>query len=141
VHELSIARAVLEIALRHASDRPVVRVDLSVGALRQVVPDSLEFCFEIAARETPCEGAALAQTLVPARMRCRACGGEWDPAPAPAEDASALVAAPSFRCPSCRAAGGEVIAGEELVVESIEVEDPEASLDNAGTAPTSRPGA
>ncbi len=38
MHELSIAESVVAIACRHAAGRPVARVELKVGHLRQVVP-------------------------------------------------------------------------------------------------------
>ena len=63
-------------------------------------------------RETLCEGARLEQEYIPARLRCADCESEWDP-----EDAW-------FRCMGCGGAG-EVIAGDELEVESIEVEEAE----------------
>lgn len=110
MHELSIASAVVATAVRHADGRRVTRVELRVGALRQVVPASLELMFGIVARETLCDGAALAQERVPARLRCTACREEWR--------AEALA----FRCPRCTGAAVEVLAGEELEVESIEVE-------------------
>ena len=50
-----------------------------IGHLRQVVPDSLAFYFELVTRETVCEGARLEQELVPARLRCAGCAREWDP--------------------------------------------------------------
>ena len=52
MHELSIASAIVDTALRHANDRRVTRVDVQVGALRQVVPDSLAFYFAIVAAES-----------------------------------------------------------------------------------------
>ncbi len=84
---------------------------MTVGALRQVVPHSLEFYFEIVARGTLCEGARLEQTLVPARARCGGCG-PWE-----------LEPLPEFRCPRCGEAAAEVVSGNELEVESIEVEE------------------
>ena len=96
MHELALARGVLDAALAHADGRRVTRVDVTVGALRQVVPDSLAFHFEILARGTPCEGARLAQSVMPARMGC-ACGEEWE------------LSEPSFRCPRC--GEGRVFAG------------------------------
>ena len=59
MHELSVSAAVVDTAVRHAAGRKVTHVHLRVGALRQVVPDSLAFYFEIVARDTLCEGAAL----------------------------------------------------------------------------------
>ena len=91
---------------RHAGGRRVSVISLRVGALRQVVPDSLELYVEMVGRGTVCEGARLDLDLVPARLRC--CGAEWEP--------------PSFRCPPC-GGGGEVVAGDEFLVESIEIEE------------------
>ncbi len=110
MHELSVSSAVLDTVLKHAAGRRVTVVSLRVGHLRQVVPDSLAFYFELVSRETLCEGARLEQELVPARLRCEGCGNEWDP-----EDAW-------FRCTGCGGPGA-VIAGNELEVESIEVEE------------------
>lgn len=110
MHEFSIASAVVATAVRHADGRRVVRVELRVGALRQVVPEALDFSFGIVARETVCEGAALAQELIPARLRCDACAREWT--------AEALA----FRCPDCGGTAVATVSGEELEVESIDVE-------------------
>jgi hydrogenase nickel incorporation protein HypA/HybF len=122
MHELSISSAVVDTALRHAAGRPVASVQLRVGALRQVVPESLAFYFEIVARDTACEGAALELEVVPAWMECRVCGCEWDPAPEPELGHEPLTAVlPTFRCPGCELAAAEVVRGDELEVESIEV--------------------
>jgi hydrogenase nickel incorporation protein HypA/HybF len=99
VHELSVSAAVVDTAVRHAAGRKVTRVHLRIGALRQVVPGSLAFYFEICARETLCEGAVL----------------EWD------------ADAPAFRCPACAGAAVAVVCGDELEVESIDVEQQEAA--------------
>lgn len=113
MHELSVASAVLDTALRHAEDRRVLVVSLRVGHLRQVIPDSLAFYWEIVSRDTPAEGARLEQVVVPARLRCDGCSDEWD-----------MEQTPEFRCPRC-GVGMEVIAGNELEVDSIEVEEEE----------------
>ena len=104
----------------------MTRVDVRVGALRQVVPESLDFYFEIVSRDTACEGAALELELVGAWMRCATCGHEWDPGPRAASArhtaSPALGRCQQFRCPACERAGAEVVRGAELEVESIEVE-------------------
>ena len=114
MHELSLASAIVDTAVRHAAGRRVTAVQLRVGHLRQVVPASLAFSWELVSRGTPCEGARLEQEVVPARLRCDGCADEW-----------ALEAA-AFRCPAC-GAGATVLSGEELEVESIEVEEREAA--------------
>jgi hydrogenase nickel incorporation protein HypA/HybF len=115
MHELSVATAVLNTALKHAEDRRVSLVNLRVGRLRQVVPDSLLFYFEIVARDTSCEGAELQLEEIDALLRCSECEHEWAPQ------------VPAFRCPQCGSADVEVTAGEELEVQFIEIEDEEAA--------------
>jgi hydrogenase nickel incorporation protein HypA/HybF len=111
VHELSIASAIVATAERHANGNRVTAVHVRVGRLRQVVPDSLQFCFGMVARESVCEGARLELEVIPAVLRCRACAHEW------------TIEEPPFWCPGC--AGGDVspVRGEELEVESIEIEE------------------
>src|SRR3954467_11819110 len=111
MHELSIADAIVTIASRHAKGRPVSRVEVRGGHLRQVVPDSLQFAFELITAGTELEGAELALTEVPARVRCNACAAETELTEFPAH------------CGACGGFDVEVTAGEELLVESIEVED------------------
>ncbi len=59
MHELALSRAIVDAALRHAEGRPVELVHVKLGSLRQAVPRSLAFYFEILARDTDCEGAVL----------------------------------------------------------------------------------
>ena len=85
MHELSISSAIVDTALRHADGRRVTVVDVRLGALRQVVPESLGFYFEIVSRDTALRGRARSSSSWSTRwMRCDACGREWDPAPEPA---------------------------------------------------------
>jgi hydrogenase nickel incorporation protein HypA/HybF len=114
MHEFSIASAVVDTAVKHAQGRRVTAVTVRSGRLRQVVPDSLAFAFEILARETVCEGAALEHEVVPARLHCAACAREWE------------IELPVFRCRFCGTAEVTVVSGEELEVESIEVAEQEA---------------
>ena len=128
MHELALSSAIVDTAVRHAGGRRVVDVRMRIGALRQVVPDSLAFYFEIVSRDTPCEGARLDYELVGAELACPMCGERWDPAPQPiarhGSEFDALDTVPTFRCPACRGAGGEVMRGDEFHVESITVEEP-----------------
>jgi hydrogenase nickel incorporation protein HypA/HybF len=116
MHEFSIAAAVVDTAVRHARGRRVTVVSVRFGRLRQVIPDSLEFAFGIVTRETVCEGARLAWEVVPARLRCEGCGEEWE------------IELPAFRCPGCGGCAVAVLSGEELEVESIEVEEGAACI-------------
>lgn len=111
MHELSVSSAIVDTVVRHAEGRRVSAVHVRLGRLRQVVPSSLAFYFELVARETVCEGARLDQEIVPAALRCSGCAHAWE------------IDLPDFRCPRCGSADVEVETGEELEVESIEVEE------------------
>ena len=114
MHELSIATAVLNTACKHADGRPVSVVSMRVGRLRQVVPDSLRFYFEIVARDTVCDGAVLDLDVIELQLRCGECGARWSPE------------LPVFRGPDCGSAEVAIESGEELEVDSIEVSEQEA---------------
>ena len=111
MHEFSIAAAIVDTAVRHAEGRRVTAVQVNLGHLRQVVPDSLEFAFGIVSRETVCEGAVLEQTVIPARLRCDPCDREW------------RIEQPNFRCPRCDGTETTVVSGEEFEIESIDVSE------------------
>jgi hydrogenase nickel incorporation protein HypA/HybF len=111
LHELSIAESVIEVASRQADGRRVTKVHMRVGHLRQVVPSSLAFGFGLLAEGTPAEGAELEIEQVPAEGRCRACGRE-----------SRLGGFP-LSCPGCGNFELEILKGEELMVDSLELEE------------------
>jgi hydrogenase nickel incorporation protein HypA/HybF len=117
VHELSIAEAVFDIAARHSGGRPVSVVELKVGHLRQVVPSALEFAFELVAQGTVLEGSQLRMEEIAARGACRTCGAD--------------TPLPEFPL-CCRRCGGfdvEVTRGEELLVDSLELEEEQTLQD------------
>ena len=111
MHELSIAESVVQIAGRHANGRRVTKVRLKVGHLRQVVPSALAFGFELVAEGTPVQGAELEMEDVPATGKCRDCGVE-----------SRLESFP-LQCGVCEGFDLELLEGEELFVESLELEE------------------
>ena len=111
MHELAVAESIVSIAESHADGRRVTKVYLKAGHLRQVVPSALAFSFELVAQETSVEGAELVLEEVPATGKCRACGSE-----------SRLESFP-LQCKACGGFDLEIVAGEELYVESLEMED------------------
>jgi hydrogenase nickel incorporation protein HypA/HybF len=121
MHELAIADSVVRIASAHAKGRKVARVELKVGRLRQVVPASLEFAFGLLAEGTELEGAELAMEVVPAGGRCRTCGFDGPLPQLP------------LRCERCGGFDVDVLRGEELLVDALEIED-EALIGSGGMA-------
>jgi|SRR5690349_5947487 len=121
MHELSIAQAVVAVASRHAAGRRVSRVELKVGHLRQVVPSALQFSFELVTSGTPLEGAELVIEDVAARGRCRECGAETELREFP------------FQCARCSGLDLEIEAGEELLVDALELDQDPLELASSET--------
>lgn len=108
MHELSICTAIAAIVTEHAAGRPVDRVALDVGALRQVVPDTLAFSWEVTVAGTDLAGSVLDVREIPAVLACDDCG------------ASTTITAPVFRC-RCGSTATTVVSGQELLVTSLEL--------------------
>jgi len=113
MHELSIMQSALSLALesaRQAGASQVRVIRLRIGALSGVVPDALQFAFEALTPGTLAEGAELAIDNVPARFWCATCAREFQ-----SDDMFA-------DCPGCHRASGELRAGREMEVASLEIE-------------------
>jgi hydrogenase nickel incorporation protein HypA/HybF len=109
VHELSLSRAIGQIATRAAAGRRVTRVEVDCGALRQVVPETLTRCWGLTVEGTALAGSELVVNPIPAVIRCAACGAEtrldW----------------PILRCGRCDSTEVTLLSGEEFLVRSIDV--------------------
>ena len=113
MHELAITEDILRIAVEHAERahaRQVTDINIVIGELSSVVDDSVQFYFDFSSPGTIANGAKLHFQRVPARLRCRQCSQEFGP------DGT------DWHCPHCQSLGGDIIAGREFYVESIEVE-------------------
>jgi hydrogenase nickel incorporation protein HypA/HybF len=115
MHEMGIAMQILEIAMASIpaeyQGAKIERVNLAVGKLSAVVPESLRFCFEIASKDTPLAHAVLNIDEIPVRASCRDCHQEW------------TITEPVFTCRHCGNQAIDVISGRELDIISIEVAD------------------
>jgi hydrogenase nickel incorporation protein HypA/HybF len=81
--------------------------------LRQFVPDTLEFCWQMVTESTSLAGARLDIEHVPAEVECSDCG------------ARSRLEHPVMICPGCASGLVTVVAGEECLITTIEVRDPE----------------
>ncbi len=95
---------------RKAGAARVHEIRLRIGVLSGVVPDALRFAFEALTPGTCAEGAVLAIEEVPARFWCAGCGREFVSRNLYAE------------CPDCGTPSGELRAGREMELCSMEVD-------------------
>jgi hydrogenase nickel incorporation protein HypA/HybF len=110
VHELSVCGSIAGIVRKRAADRRVTRIHIRVGQLRQIVPDTLAYNWQLVVAETPLDGSVLEIEHIPGRLTCRDCRSE-----------SEIGDFPLFLCHSCNSYNVEVTAGEELLVVALDL--------------------
>lgn len=110
MHELSLCRSIHGIVDRARGDRGVSTVHLQVGQLRQVVPDTLAYCWGLVTQFGPLADSELDIDHIPVVLACHHCGQETAVA-----DVLVLV------CGSCGSGEVRVLSGEEFLVTSIDL--------------------
>jgi hydrogenase nickel incorporation protein HypA/HybF len=113
MHELSIAESILnrihEESVRRGAR--IIAVGVRIGELSGVDPDALSFGFEVPSKDTPLEGVMLEIDFRKRKQRCNSCGGEFE------TDVMLTT------CPACGNPETVCIAGDELDIAYIELED------------------
>jgi hydrogenase nickel incorporation protein HypA/HybF len=115
MHELSICSSIADIARRRADGRAISVINVRVGQLRQIVPDTLVYCWSLVSEETTLAGSRIVVESVAARIRCRSC-----------ERTADVGDLPVFACAGCGGIDVQVVAGEEFLITSLELADEEA---------------
>lgn len=113
MHELAVTQSILQIALdngKKVNAKKITGINLIIGQLASIVDDSVQFYWDIISEDTIAMGAKLNFTRLPTEMRCFDCGKIF------------LPGSETFECPSCKSIRVQVIQGEEMQVESIDVE-------------------
>lgn len=116
MHEGSLTQDLFEHVLEHAREagaRRVTRVRVTIGALSDATPDSIQFYWDTMAPGSIAEGAVLEFDSTPGKGRCPNCGAEFE-----VED---LYAA----CPQCGTFPVTITAGKGVYLSSLEVETEE----------------
>ena len=113
MHELSITENILEIALRHANQAHAKKINtiyLVIGELASIVDDSVQFYWDIIAKDTIAEGAVLSFKRIPTTLQCQACSLRFTPNEG------------DFSCPDCNSPKVKVFSGNEFYLDAIDVE-------------------
>jgi hydrogenase nickel incorporation protein HypA/HybF len=115
MHELSIVDALIDQVGRELDQAGhqgrVLRVELSIGRLSGVHSESLRFAFGLLAPGTRVENAEVVIREPKAVCQCHACNARVE--------IDALV----VQCPQCASGNITIEGGQDLVLQSIEVED------------------
>ena len=113
MHELAVAQALVEqvdAVIDHHQANTATAIRVRIGPLAGVVPDLLATAFPLAAAGRRMEHAELEFTHAPIRVHCRTCGTETEAA------MNRLI------CGACGDWHTQVISGDELLLEIVELE-------------------
>lgn len=110
MHEMGLAQGILAIALDAAGGQQVRLIRMRVGKRQMVARDSLEFSFRLISEDTAAAQARLAMEEVPIYLRCSQCAAEGE------------ADFPPWNCRACGASEVEVLSGDELLVDAVELE-------------------
>ena len=108
MHELALSQAIAQTVTRRAEGHRVERVEVRIGHFRQVVPDSLQFSWELLTCGTELAGCELVIEHVPAVLACRECGNATN------------LDLPILVCATCESTDVLLLTGEEFLVASID---------------------
>jgi len=113
MHEMSIAENLIEQILRFAEEHDamqVIAVEVVCGEMQQVVPEALHLAFNAVKAGTLASEAELTILEQGLEAKCRACRHEF------------TAQIDNFLCPECEEADVELIAGDEIILQSMECE-------------------
>lgn len=113
MHELGITQSIVDIAEKTAREQnaeKVLSVTVVIGELSGVIPDAVEFCFEVCIQETLLEGSRLIINYIPGLGRCDDCGAE------------VKIDNMTFNCADCGSYALQRTQGEELNIKELEIE-------------------
>jgi hydrogenase nickel incorporation protein HypA/HybF len=108
MHELAVTQCIVDQVAEHVHGRRVRSIQLEIGKLSGVVPDSVRFCFDLITVGTSLEGSALVIGEPDGLAHCARCGGDF-----PLPDLLLL-------CP-CGSADVRVLSGTQLLIKSVKV--------------------
>jgi hydrogenase nickel incorporation protein HypA/HybF len=110
MHEYGVAQEIAELALSTADGRPIVKVNLRIGARSGIFSESLTMYLELILGERQGTTPAIVVTTIEARFKC-SCGIEYTPH---------KIFDP---CPACGGYNRATLDGNDCTIESIEVND------------------
>jgi hydrogenase nickel incorporation protein HypA/HybF len=98
-----------KIVTKHAAGRPVRTVHVRIGAMRQIVPDTLVYCWSLITEGSDLDGAVLRVERIPAKIRCTGCGYEQ------------VLDAVTMVCESCTGQSVSLVEGDEFLITSLDL--------------------
>lgn len=112
MHEVSMMQNTLDIAIAQAEENGAKKIDLltmKIGELSGVIPEALEFAFDVLIQGTIAENAQLEIKTIPVVCYCQECDRNFQP--------ENFI----FECSQCQKLSTNVVTGNELELASVVV--------------------
>ena len=112
MHEVSMMQNTLDIAIAQAQKNGATKIEsltMNIGELSGVIPEALEFAFEVLIRGTIAENAQLEINAIPVICYCQQCDRNFHP--------NNYI----YQCPDCQRISHNIIKGRELELVSLMV--------------------
>ncbi len=117
MHEMGIALEIIDITIASippdSKNSKVKKINVHIGKLSAIAPNSLKFCFDIASKNTILSEAKLSLKIVPVTIKCQQCKTKF------------TINEPIFKCKNCNSGTLDLLSGKELDIHSIEIENEE----------------
>ncbi|MEW5693094.1 MAG: hydrogenase maturation nickel metallochaperone HypA [Candidatus Hydrogenedentota bacterium] len=116
MHEYSIAKNIMDSLTElkpEYQDKPVIKVTILAGRLHRIVPESLFFYLDLLKKDSEFKDTEFVFREKDVEVRCSTCN-----------NISKLADFFLF-CPLCNSLDVRLVSGNELVIESIEIEEKE----------------
>jgi hydrogenase nickel incorporation protein HypA/HybF len=119
MHELAITQSIFNQALAEAKKhkaKRIKKIKLQVGEGAAIVPDCVQFYYDTLKKGTIAEQSVLEFEIVPLKIRCPQCKKEIKMPQASDIDFS------SYKIPCDCNKGIEIVAGNDMIIEYIDIE-------------------
>lgn len=113
MHELAIVQTLVHLIETHVAEyqaTKVLKVKVKIGKLSGIEEHLLKLAFDTFKENTVAQDAELVIAMEPISIRCNQCKTEG------------ILEKFWFQCPSCNSLDITVVGGEEMLLESLELE-------------------
>jgi hydrogenase nickel incorporation protein HypA/HybF len=110
MHEFSLTQHLLDLALKNADSKQILRVNLLIGAFSDEREESIQFYWKDLAKGSLGDGAEIHFEHLPVEMKCLDCTGTF------------YLDEETSMCKFCDSERLQLLSGEDVRLESIVVE-------------------
>ena len=110
MHEFSLTQHLLDLALKRADSKQILRVNMLIGPFSEEREQSIQFYWKDLAKDSPGEGAELHFEHIPVAIKCLNCTGIF------------YLDEETSMCKFCDSERLQLLSGEDVRLESIVVE-------------------